>query len=170
MILLLAQIVATFSPQPKHAAPLAGITPWAVHICTSSPQAQMTTGGAIYRAITPQLSWITPSDALRVAQTSRQRSAVGMVAVVLEVAAWSLTAAQATDLAKIRDKWKAAAPVGAGAIEMGRNLLRRENPEWVLPANVLPPWVAVPPSGCAEHTIFARRGQQEMPFSMEMKP
>lgn len=166
-LLVLAQITATFSAQLQDPA-VPKVTQWSVMVCNSGAESRVLSGGLVYKAASPHLGWVTTVEALRIAGKTRRRSPAAVLGIVAEIGAWSLTAAQAMELVKIRERWRAIPPVAGGAIEMARALVRKENPEWRLPGNVLPTSITLGPGGCAEHVIFAL--QPSGTFTVEVAP
>ena len=162
------QITATFSPQPPDPR-LPSITIWAVSVCQPAQQALSISGGLIYKTALGHFAYVQASEVRRLANARRRRSAPYILSIVAELGAWGATAALATDALKIKEQIKTLIPTGAAGLDLGRRLLSREFPVWELPGNVLQPWVALPPSGCAEAVLFGREQQGEVAFSVEVK-
>lgn len=89
-------------------------------------------------------------------QDWNRRSWLRWVGIGLEISGWVITSAQASDVIKIRERWKAAIPAVTGAMTVARTYYDREYQPVEIPADMMQPLIAVPVGQAVEFSVFAQ--------------
>ena len=154
-LLSAAPTTAMFVPQGPA---FKGVTEWSVTVCAS--EARTIAAGNVFMAAVDKFQPLTVRTVQARLRASQKKSPVRIALLVLEGAAWAMTAAQATQAIKIADNWRALAPTVAGAMQLSTNMINRENPLWQ-PGEIISPLFMIPAGGCIEAVTYSAPTSQK---------
>ena len=159
-LLLLALIVVvssaqtiTFSQQPFSRIP--GTTEYRVYVAAPQPM-QVQAMQVIVEAMHQNIRLYSYVTLRAYVDDYNKRSIWRWVGIGAEVTGWVFTSAEAVKAAKIKEKWITSAIAGsAGLLTIGRTVYDREYKPVTMPADLMPPLIAVPPGGAVDFAVWA---------------
>lgn len=161
-LLLLALVAAsalaqtiTFAPQPFSRIP--GLQEHRVYVAAPEGRSLQVPGMTVVVAALNQniRVYSYPALAAYVADYNR-RSPLRYVGIVLEVAGWAATSAAAGRTIIVNERWIAAGlPLLSAGLTLGRTYYDREYRPVVVPADLMPPLIAVPQGQSVDFAVWA---------------
>lgn len=144
-----------FTPQPYSRIP--GLDEYRVSITAPGPEASQIQGMRVILEAAHQSIRIYHPTVLRsYVDQLNKRSIWRWVGVVAEAGGWSFLTGTALESIKVKEKWaKAAAAGGASLLTIGRTLYDREYKPVSIPADDLPPLIAIPPGQTVDYAVWA---------------
>jgi len=144
----------TFAPQPFSRIP--GLQEYRVYVAAPDNLPLQVQGMKVILEAMKQgiRVYSYPNLAAYVADANR-RSVPHYIGIACEIGGWTMTAAQSTDVVKIREKYKAAIPLVTAAMTLTRTLMDRNHPPIAIPADLMQPLIAVPAGTAVDFSVFA---------------
>lgn len=144
----------TFAPQPFSRIP--GLQEYRVYVAAPENQPMQVQGMKVMlEAIHQNIRMYSYVNLRAYVDDYNRRSIPHYIGIVFEIGGWTMTAAQSTDVVKIREKYKAAIPLVTAAMTLTRTLMDRNHPPITIPADLMQPLMAVPAGQAIEFALFA---------------